>query len=287
MNEIAWVNGVWSPLAEATTSIHDRAFAFGDAIDDVVAGYGERLWCAERHWRRLERSLGELGIEGVDIPALIAVVDEMVARAEAENPLVYVQVSRGIAIRTHGWDPDTIEPSVMITVREAPYPTADMLVDGVPCITQPDLRWRRCDIKTLNLLPNVMAKQKAKQAGCYEAILIDGEIVTEGCSTSVCIVRDDAILAHPNGPRILPGVTRGLVLELAAGLGIPINETPFDRATMLSADEVFLTGTATEVLGVTRIDDQKVANGFVGPTTKRLEVAYRKAIAAGADAPRD
>jgi len=188
-------------------------------------------------------------------------------------------MSRGVAMRKHDW-PAEITPSFLMTVR-AFQPDEEALAHGARAITQPDLRWKRCDIKTLNLLPNVLAKHAAHQAGCFEAIFVNEHgVVTEGTSTSVFIVRDGALWTHPQDPGILPGITREYVIGLAAEAGIPVHRQTFTRDDLLGADEVLLTGTGTEVTGIIGVDDQPIGAGRRGPVTARLHELYRGRIEA-------
>lgn len=286
MSDICCLNGEFVPMAEAKVSVNDRGFVFGDGVYEVVNGHDGRLWTMERHWRRLARSLAELDIRGVDLERLRELSLEAVRRSGYPRPMVYVQVTRGVVPRRHDWDPDGMVATTLITVRPAPVIPPEVMAAGVSCITCEDLRWGRCDIKSINLLGNVMAKQQAHAAGAFEAILVRDGIVTEGSSTSLCIVTDGVLRSHPLTRQVLPSITRQFVLELADDLGQPVVEEPFHVDLLRAADEVFLTGTTSEVLGVTRIDGRPVADGAVGPVTRRLRRAYDEAVAAGADAPR-
>ena len=288
MTEIGYVNGVFGPLGEMTISINDRGFLFGDGVYEVLRGYDGRLWAQERHWRRLARSLHLVHVDGVDLDSLLGIIHEAVRRAATANPLVYIQITRGVAPRQHYWDQSQLDPTIVVTVREAPSPSAAERERGVRCVTHPDLRWRHCDIKSVNLLPNVMAKQFAHQAGAYEAILHDqAGGVTEGSSNTVLCVCADELWCPPQADAVLPSISRDLVLEFAAELGLTIRRSNFDLARLRGADEVLLCGTTTEVLGVVQIDRGDVADGTVGPVTHRLMAAYHKAVQAGRDGLRE
>lgn len=283
---MAWVNGQLSTLDSAKVPLNDRAVAFGDGVYEVLIGYGRRLWAVERHFQRLARSLREMAIRGVDLQALRSVIDRVVEAAEPDNPMVYLQISRGIAPRSHDYDPAMLDPSILVTVREAPFPTAEARAHGVACITHADLRWKRCDIKSLNLLGNVIARQQAKQKNAVEAILVnDTGVVTEGSHTGVSTVTDGVVRAHPEGPAILPSITRQLTYEHAAALGIEVVRETIGVDELFHADEVFLSGTTAEVLPVTQIDGRRIGNGRPGPVSQRLQAAYRAAVEAEADAP--
>jgi D-alanine transaminase len=186
-----------------------------------------------------------------------------------------VQITRGTAPRKHDWEPDQLRPTVVVRLTHARPLEPDLRAQGAACVTCTDQRWGRCDIKSLNLLANVLAKQCAHDAGAYEAILVDSAgTVTEGASHSVIMVRGGALLKHPDGPRILPGITQEVLWELAAELGVPTEERTFSLAELLSADEVFLTATTAEVLGVVSVDGQCIGDGRVGSLTRRLEAAF-------------
>ena len=282
-NGIALIDDAVVPLGSAQVSANDRALYFGDGVYEVVRAYAGRLWLFDEHMARFRRSLAEVEI---DPGGLGAVRDKIVSTYEAggiAHAAVYWHVSRGVAPRSHGWD-DGIRPTLLVTVR--PFePDAEALAHGAAAITQPDLRWKRCDIKTLNLLPNVMAKQRAHRAGCFEAVLVDDRgVVTEGTSTSVFIVRGGQVWTHPQQACILPGITRDYVIGLAHEAGIGVRREAFTRDELLAADEVFLTGTGTEVTGLVRVDDTPIGPGRRGPITARLHDLYRahiEAFAAG------
>ncbi|MBI5832610.1 MAG: aminotransferase class IV [Armatimonadetes bacterium] len=280
--EVLWLNGDFVAPGEAMVSVDDRGFLFGDGIYEVIGGVGERLFAFDRHWRRLRRSVEQLDIVGVDFDQIEATIREAVRRAQCELTVVYLQITRGAAPRSHAWDPTGLTPTVLIRVREEPQPDPAQAEQGVACLTVPDLRWGRCDIKSLNLLPNVMAKQQARTSGCYEAIFVGADgIVTEGSSSSLAIVSGGELWSHPNGPRILPGVTRELSTILAADLGLTLHERQFDRATMLAADEVILMATSFDILGVTSIDGQTIGTGRPGDVARRLAERFRRAFYGG------
>jgi len=288
VTDIGYVNGAFGPLSEMTISINDRGFLFGDGVYEVLRGYDGRLWAQERHWRRLANSLAAIWIDGVDLDALLGIVHEAVRRAGTANPLVYIQITRGVAPRSHDWDRHQLDPTVVVTVREAHAPSAAQRRQGVRCVTHPDLRWKHCDIKSLNLLPNVMAKQHAHDAGAFEAVLHDASgRVTEGSSSTILCARDGALWCPPQSGAVLPSISRDLVLEFAVELGLAVRHEDFNLDHLRGADEVMLCGTTAEVLGVVHLDQTTIADGQVGPLTWQLATAYQRAVAAGRDAPRE
>jgi D-alanine transaminase len=283
MPEIAYLNGEFMPLTEARVSIDDRGFQFGDGVYEALRSYDGRLWAVERHWQRLENSLTALDITGLTIPEVDARVREAFARAGFAEALVYVQVTRGVAPREHAYEAG-MTPTFLITVRPFLAHPQEDYERGVAVITLPETRWARRDIKSTNLLPNVLAKVQAKAQGAYEAVFIDRDgLVTEGSSTSLFIVRDGVVLTREPGPHILPGVTQQLVLEIAADLGRPVSRRPFTEEELRTADEAFLTGTGTEVLAITRLDDAPVGTGTPGPVARQLRAAFLKRVARGED----
>lgn len=276
MPEVAFVNGRFVPLEQAVVPIEDRGFQFGDGVYEVVATYGGRPYAMEEHMQRLERSLGELRLD-FDPRAygLEHIIGEGIAQSGFDEALVYVQVTRGVAPRHHEFPAGGVRPTVVMTVKELHRPAPELHRAGVRVITQPDLRWKRCDIKSICLLPNILAKQVAHEAGAFEALLVDAEgRVTEGSSTSAFCVHAGELCTAPSGPHILPSITRGILLRLALELDIPVREAFCTLADYLRADEVFLAGTSTEALAVVQIDEHCVGDGRPGPLTRRIREAF-------------
>jgi D-alanine transaminase len=280
MSRIAYVDGRYLPITAATVSVEDRGFQFADSIYEVLKRIGGRLVDADRHLARLRRSLAELRIEPpCSEAALRRIVQETLSRNALGDALIYIQVSRGKAPRNHPF-PARARPTLVVTVRRLKLPSRQELVEGAAIVTCPDQRWGRCDIKSTGLLPNVLAKQAAQEAGCREAWLVaDGSsadaVVTEGSSTNAWIVDEAGVLrTHPASHAILGGVTRSVVLELARAAGIPVEERAFTLAELARAREAFLTSATSLVLPVTSIDGRPVANGRPGETTRRLMTDY-------------
>ncbi|MDH7568555.1 MAG: D-amino acid aminotransferase [Armatimonadota bacterium] len=280
MQEIACLNGRFMPVCDAAVPVDDRGFLFGDSVYEVVRTYEGRIWALDRHLARLSRSLRAIYIENVDLAALRTNLLEAHRRSGIPNALIYVQVTRGVAPRSHVPE-QTLEPTVLITVRPFHAPAPSFSAErGVRAILLPELRWARRDIKSTNLLPNILAKREARARGAFEAIFVTHEgAITEGSSSNVFVVRGGVMRTPPNGPDLLPGITRDLALELARREGIPAEESPLTRDELLAGDEVFLTGTGSEIAGVIAVDDQAIGGGEVGPITRRLLHAYHAAIA--------
>lgn len=283
MPDLAWLDGEWLPLEEARIPVLDRGNMFGDGVYEVVRSYDGRLWSLDLHLERLERSLRAIGIAGISMAQVRQLVEEGNRRAGYANARVYLHVTRGVAPRVHTYPVDA-KPTLLVTVEEQ-APTAPALYEqGVAAITLPELRWARRDIKSLNLLPNIMARQQAAEAGAFEAILVQPDgIVTEGASHGIFMVDRGVLITREEGPHILSSITRALVLDGAARLGLPIYEGPFTNLALRRADELFLAGTSPGILPITRLDDYPVADGTPGPVTRRLTEAYFARIAAGDD----
>jgi D-alanine transaminase len=277
---LANVDGQLLPLSEVRVSVLDRGFLFGDAVYEVLRVYRGRAWLADRHLARLGRSLREVRIEGVDVARLGRRLEETVAAGGFAEAMVYVQVTRGAAPRAHPFPGET-RPLELLWVQEYHDHYEPSRRTGSRVSLQPDIRWGRCDIKSTNLLANVLAVQAAREAGCGEALLhLPDGTLTEGSHSSLFGVLDGCLRTHPPGPHILPGVTRDLVLELARGVGVPVREQPLRLSDLGRVTELFLTGTTSEVLPVTEVDGRAVGEGKPGPITRRLQEVYQEAVAA-------
>jgi D-alanine transaminase len=273
MSRIAYVNGRYVPHSGASVHIEDRGFQFADGVYEVLYRYQGRLMEADLHFARLQRSLGELRIASpVGQAALLAIVEEVATRNRLANGLIYMQITRGVARREHAFPPPGTRPSLVVTMRRgAPFP-ADIAHWTGEAITLPDLRWARCDIKTVALLPNVLAKQSAREKGAMEAVLFDRDgMVTEGASTSVWIVDSDGVLrTRALSEQILPGCTRAALLEEIGIAGLAVDERPFSMAELNAAREVFLTAASTFVKPIVKLDGRQIADGKPGPVATHL-----------------
>jgi D-alanine transaminase len=276
---LANLDGVILPLSEARVSALDRGFLFGDSVYEVLSVLRGRPWLEAPHFARLARSLEAIRIHGVDVERLRRRMLETLKSGGFSDAMVYIQVTRGSApLRGHLFPADA-KPLEFLYVQALSDPYAEMRRDGAAVVTRPDERWARCDIKSTNLLANVLAKQSAKEAGCYEALLYlpDGR-VTEATHSSLFGVVGGRLVTAPNGPDILPGVTRQFVLELTRKLDIPVQERNLTRTELERIDELFLSGTTIEVLPITRLDGKPVGDGKPGPVTRRLQAAYQAEV---------
>jgi len=284
MPRIAYVDGVYRPHAEAAVHIEDRGYQFADGVYEVIAIRGGKLVDEELHLVRLRRSLMELRIEGAlaDAP-LKFVLREVIRRNAVVDGIVYLQISRGIAPRDHAF-PKAARPILVVTARRTRPVNPTQVDEGVSVITIPDIRWQRCDIKTISLVANVLGKQQAREAGAYEAWMVDGEgHITEGTSTNAWIVTaDNQIVSRGADHHILDGVTRQALIALLRRGGYNFVERPFTVTEAKAAREAFLTSTTSDLLPVTSIDGQPVANGAPGLLTQKLRADYLAHVAESA-----
>jgi D-alanine transaminase len=275
---IAYVNGRYLAFAQACVSVEDRGFQFADGVYEVCEVRGGLLIDERRHMARLDRSLRELRIPRPMSPAALStILHETVRRNRVADGIVYVEITRGVARRDFAFPPPDARPSVVVTARSNDQARlARLAAEGVSVVSLPDLRWGRVDIKSVALLPNVLAKQAAREQGAHEAWLVDAVgLVTEGASSNAWIVAaDGTLVTRPLGPEILPGVTRAVVLEVAKALGLAFAERPFTLAEAYAAREAFITSASQIVLPVTRIDGRPIGSGTPGPTAAALRQAY-------------
>jgi D-alanine transaminase len=280
MPELAYLNGEILPIDKAQVPIEDRGYQFGDAVYEFIASYNGRLFYLEEHLDRLERSLNGLFFPSVSREAIRKAVLMLFEKAEIQRAGIYIQISRGVSPRNHAF-PDGVRPQIVMTIREVEEKPPELRKNGATAITLEDFRWGRCDLKTVQLLPNVLAKQKALAAGVFDAIFVSSEgVVREATSSNICIVADGTVITHPLTPQILPGITRMVVIDLCRELDIPVSERFFKTDALYSAEESFLTGTVTEVLPIVTIDRHRIGDGQVGPvTTKLYETLRQRSIA--------
>jgi D-alanine transaminase len=287
MPRYAYVNGRYLHHADAAVHIEDRGFVFADAVYDVCQVHQGFLIDMTRHLDRLDRSLSEIRIrQPMSRAALVGIIRQVVRRNRVTNGMVYIQVSRGVARRDHVFPAPEVRPSLVVTAKAMnPAVNAARYAAGIRAVTVADDRWGRVDIKTVGLLPNVLARQAAKEAGAQEAIFVDADgNVTEGGATNLWIVdRDGKLITRPAGRGILRGITRTTLMDVAARLGVPVEERRFSVAEMMEAREVFVTGATTICLPIVVIDGQTIANGHPGMLAQKVrdtffDVAERSAI---------
>ncbi|MDB4867517.1 MAG: dat [Cohnella sp.] len=274
---IYWYQNQFLPKEEIRVSPDDRGYFFGDGIYEMFRIYGGQLYEAELHYERLQKSAA-----GVRIPLPYSVdelhmrLNELVERNSLTEGTLYIQITRGIAPRNHLF-PKEGSPVVMAHCNPMKRPVTQMET-GVRAVTAEDIRWRHCDYKTLNLLANVLAKQEAVDRGADDAILHRDGLVTECSASNVMIVLSGRLITHPADKRILHGVTRAVVLRLAAASEIPVEERPFTLSELRDADEVFQTGTTIEVMPIVNVDGHPIGDGSPGPVTRRLQRDFESTL---------
>ena len=276
MSRWAYVNGRYVPHREASVHVEDRGYQFADGVYEVVLVHAGAMIDEIPHLDRLDRSLDELRIDPpMGRMALRAVLREVVRRNRIRTGLVYLQITRGVARRDHAF-PTGVKPALVVTAKRLTLPRKETLESGVRVVTIEDIRWQRCDIKSVSLLPNVLGKQYARENGAYEAWQIDQDgNVTEGTSSNSWIVtHDDRLLTRPATDEILNGITRQTILKLAAARGLTFEERAFSLYEALAAREAFISSATSFVTPVTQIDDTTLGNGRAGSFTMDLRSAY-------------
>ena len=276
MARYAYVNGRYLPHGDAAVHIEDRGFQFADGVYEVIPIVNHNMVDAGPHLDRLEHSLSELKIVmPLSRQVLELVIVELIARNSIGEGLIYIQITRGVAPRDHKF-PSGLRPSIVMTTKRVRFLTQKKLSDGVKVITIPDIRWMRCDIKTVALLPNCMGKTEAAAEGAYEAWQVDRDgMVTEGTSSNAWIVtHDDKLVTRPAGPEILRGITRQTLLRIASEAGLTFEERAFSVEEAKAARETFLSSATSFVTPVVTIDDVTIYDGTPGPLSRRLQSWY-------------
>ena len=273
-----YFNGQYVSKEQVRISPDDRGFLFGDGVYEVVRTYGGKLFALEAHLARLHFGVCELGLAGVDVNALGAVAAELIRRnaLTSGDATVYFQVTRGTAPRTHHF-PDPPVPATVYLQAARFTPKLDP-AKGIAAITVPDMRWARCDIKTIQLLPNVLANQQARAAGVGDALFVRDGVLLEGSHSALFFVLGQEVRTAPKNNYILPSITREILLELCRSSGIPARETPVFLHDLPRATEAFIAGTTTEVMPLVRIDGSPLGDGTPGPVTRRLQQLFRGRI---------
>jgi len=282
-----YLNGEYLPEGKAMISPNDRGFLFSDGIYEVTPAYRGRLFGWDRHLARLLKGLCELRIDQ-DVTGLRAMHERLLAEnglLEAETALVYMQITRGAAPRTHAFPKEQVPPTVYAFAKAWNRPSEERWARGFEAVSVPDRRWARADIKTVSLLPNVLAQQASVDAGVDDALLIRDGMAVEGAHQNFFAVFGGTLVTHPASNVILHGITRGYILEIAREIGIPVEERPIMVEQLQYAEEAFFSGTTTEVRPTTRIDGRPVGTGKVGPVTRRLSEAFLARVDAELSVP--
>jgi D-alanine transaminase len=277
MSEMIWLNGEVLPLAEARIGVEDRGFQFADGVYEVIRIYNGRLFTLSEHLDRLARSCEGIRLQSpLSKQELTREIGKFIEKSPVREGMIYLQITRGPAPRNHIFAPS--RPTVLFYARPLPMVPPAGSAEGLKLISQNDERWQRCWIKSIALLPNVLAKNAAVAAGCDEAVFVEKGIVTECSASNFFAVAGGKVLTHPVGPKVLPGITRLVLMDLCKQLDIPFVERAISEAECLAADEVFITSTTREVGWVGKWNDRVIGNGASGAITKRLHAAYQKLV---------
>ena len=265
-----YLNGRFLPLEDAKVSVLDRGFIYGDGVYELIPVYRREPYRLPQHLARLQRSLDGIRLANPHTASeWESIIRELVARTPLEDQGVYFQVTRGAAKRDHSF-PTGVAPTVFMMSNPLPLPTAEQVERGVAVVTATDERWLHCDLKTISLLGNVLARQLATDVGAVEAVLFRNGFLTEASASNVFIVRDGVVVAPPKDNQILPGITYDAAFELARGGGLEVEVRPVPRDEALSADEMWLSSSTKEVLAVTAVDGRPFATGTPGPVFRRM-----------------
>ena len=277
-----YLNGEFMPVEQARVSVMDRGFLFGDGVYEVIPVYGGRLFRFQHHIQRLQNSLDGIRLanplqDGEWEQLLTTLLQNNAVKKDSpQDYSVYLQVTRGAAEKRDHLFPDKVTPTVYASCQPIAAVDPVILEQGISAITLEDNRWLRCNIKAITLLPNVLLRQQAADAGASEAILVrDGQAI-EGTASNLFVIQKGTILTPPKGPQLLPGITRDLVLELAQQQGIPFQEIPVNTQKLNSADEIWITSSTREIVAVTRLNDQAIGDGKPGPVWHQILAYYRQ-----------
>ncbi len=267
-NKQVFLNGEFLPIREAKVSVLDRGFLFGDGVYEVIPAYGRKLFCFSEHMQRFDESLAAIRLSSpYSHSQLQEIFERLIESSEEENQYLYCQITRGAAENRDHTFPKDVTPSVfaMSSPFKTPYPEDYEKIGGIQCITYPDNRWLRCDIKAICLLANILARQTAVDEGMSESIFIRDGFVTEGAATNLFIVKDGSVITPAKNHLILGGITRNLVVQLLHTHHITVEEKDITVEAFECADEVWLTSSTKEIMPVTRVDKKLVGNGNIGP----------------------
>lgn len=272
-----YLNGQFLPIAEAKISVLDRGFIFGDGVYEVIPVYSRRAFRLDEHLRRLQHSLDSVKLANPHSDTeWTRLLNGLIARNAPDDQYLYLHITRGVAKRDHAFPSPPVAPTVFVMSNPLSTPPAALLASGISAITAPDNRWLRCDIKAISLLPNVLLRQMAIDAGCAETIMIrDGEFMTEGAASNIFVVKNGTLLAPPKDNLMLPGITYDVVLELAAANGISHQVRKVLASEVSNADELLLTSSTKEVLAITQLDGKPVGTGKPGAMFAKLHELYQ------------
>ncbi len=272
---LVYLNGDFLPLEQARVPVLDRGFLFGDGVYEVIPAYGGRPFRLTEHLRRLNHSLGAVRMEApLENDQWRQIIQRLLDQRMGEDQQIYLQVTRGAYDKRLHAIPEEVHPTVFVMATPLTPRDPALVEQGIAVVTVEDIRWQRCDIKAITLLANILAQQSARDAGAHEAILVRDGLATEGSASNFFLVKKSVILTPPKSNHLLPGITRDLVLELAEKADLPWREREIPVAELREADEVWVTSSTKEVMPVSRLDGQAVANGKPGPMWKKMDALY-------------
>jgi len=276
---IVYLNGQYIPRERASIDVDDRGFLFADGVYEAIHSYEGHLFQMDAHLQRMEHGLRSLHIAIGDVQAMREVAERLIVEngLASGEATVYIQITRGSAPRTHGFPPAGTPPTIYAAVKQY-TPQRDQAEVGITAILVPDLRWARCDIKSVALLPNVLARQRAIEAGVADAVFVRDGVALEGTSSNFFGVFNGEVVTAPKSNYILPGITREVVIGLCADIGVPVHEAPILEHQLGEAEELFLTSTIVEIRPIVRLNDRPVGTGVPGPVTRRIQQAFRDLI---------
>jgi len=271
-----YLNGRFLPAEQACIPVLDRGFLFGDSVYEVIPVYGGRPFRPVQHLARLDASLAAIGMAN-PLPhrEWNSILQRLSNQLPGQNQQLYLQITRGVGSHRSHVPPPGLQPTVLAMAMPLPLPDTAQLEAGINAITTPDQRWARCDIKATTLLANILAQRQAAAAGASEAILVRDGLALEGTASNIFVVQNGCLVTPPKGPHLLPGITRDLVLELAATAGIPCNERNIPAGELADAEELWITSSTREIMAVTRLDGRIIGDGHPGPLWRRLLALFR------------
>jgi D-alanine transaminase len=279
MTEWIWLNGKISPLADAKISVEDRGFQFADGVYEVIRFYNGKLFTLPEHLARLKRSAEGIKITLPMEPAELQIeIERLLAKSALQEGMIYLQLTRGAAPRNHVCE--NIAHTLLFYARELPPIPEPGAGEGVKLISVADERWRRCWIKSIALLPNILAKNEPAAKGADEAVFIENGLVTECAASNIYLILGNRLITHPVGPKVLPGITRAIILEIAPTLGLTVEERGFSLEDIRKSDEIFITSTTREVAWVAAWNNHPIRSNGCGAITKKLHQAYRQKVIA-------
>ena len=275
MTQIVHLNGELLPISEAHVSVLDRGFIFGDGVYEVMPVYSRHPFRMHEHLQRLQQSLDGIRLDNPHtLTQWETLIDALIECNDLQDQSVYLQVTRGVAQRDQAFPKET-QPTVFMMCMELLTPSAGLVERGVSAVSARDLRWDRCDLKVISLLPNVLLRQLSADVGCAETVMFRDGILTEGSASNIFAVENGVILAPPRNNHVLPGITYDVVLELATTAGIPVELGQFEEERIRHADELWCTSSTKEILAIVELDGQPVANGRPGPIYRRMYQLYQ------------